>query len=135
MDANGVTCTGVSRENLDALAAPITYLRGLKVSEYLREKRKDSAIITVKSGFRSADEYAMHLESIPGDGDCAWTSIVTALVLEKCSDLDDADYKLMHDRVAKLKSQTFDLTMDLIAGRKLYEPDQRCLPKVKSKFL
>ena len=132
---NAVRCTGASRENSDALPAPITFLRGLKVSEYLREKRKDSAIITVKSGFRSADEYAMHLESIPGDGDCAWTSIVTALVLEKCSDLDDADYKLMHDRVAKLKSQTFDLTMDLIAGRKLYEPDQRCLPKVKSKFL
>ena len=133
MDA--VRCTGVSREKSDALAAPITFLRGLKVSEYLREKRKDSAIITVKKGFRSADGCEMHLESIPGDGDYAWTSIVTALVKEKCSELDDADYKLMHDRVAKLKSQTFDLTMDLIAGRKLYEPDQRCLPKVKSKFL
>ena len=108
MDADGVICTGASREHSDALAAPITFLRGLKVSEYLREKREYSEIVTVKKGFRRAGGCEMHLESIPGDGDCAWTSIVTALVKEKCSDLDDADYQLMRDRVAKLKAQTFD---------------------------
>ena len=67
----------------------------------------------------------MHLESIPGDGDCAWTSIVTALVKEKRSDLDDADHILMRDRIAKLKSQTFELTIYLIAGRKLDQPDSK----------
>ena len=49
----------------------------------------------------------MQWESIAGDGDFAWTSIVTALVKEQRSNLYDADHKLIRDRVAKLKAQTF----------------------------
>ena len=37
MDADGVTWTGASREHSGALAAPVTFVRGLKVSKYLLE--------------------------------------------------------------------------------------------------
>ena len=106
MDTDGVVCTGATREHSDALAAPITYSRGLKVVEYLREQKEYDEKITVTQGFSGAGGCEMHLESIPGDGDCAWTSIVTALVKEKRSDLDDVDHILIRDRVAKLKYQT-----------------------------
>ena len=97
MDADGVTCIGASREHSDALAAPRTYVHGLKVSKHLQKRE----IVTGKKGQPSAGSCKMHWESIEGDGDCAWAYIVTALVKEKRSDLDDTDRELMRDRVAK----------------------------------
>lgn len=66
----------------------------------------------------------MHWELIAGDGDCGWTSIITALVKEHRSDLRIADHKLMRDRVAKLNAQTFECAMKLKSGRDLHEPDR-----------
>ena len=43
MDADDVTCTGASREYSDALAAPITFVRGLKVSKHLQKEKKSQA--------------------------------------------------------------------------------------------
>ena len=78
----------------------------MKVSKYLLENGSDREIVVAKKDQPNAGSCEMQWESIAGDGDFAWMSIVTALVKEQRSNLYDADHKLIRDRVAKLKAQT-----------------------------
>ena len=68
VDADGVTWTGASRrEYSGALAAPITFVRGLKVSKFFLKNGSDREIVVAKKDQPNAGSCEMQWKSIAGD--------------------------------------------------------------------
>ena len=61
-----MTWTGASREHSGALAAPVTFVRGLKVSKYFLENGLDREVEVAKDKPNS-DSCEMHWESVVGE--------------------------------------------------------------------
>lgn len=94
MDADGITWTGASHEH--SLTAPITFVYGLKASIYLLENGVDRDTEITKRDQPNSGSCEMHWKSIAGDGGCAWTSNVTAFVMDQRFGHDDPGHMLMH---------------------------------------